>query len=177
MCHIPPQSGCTETTADDAIRFTMTMPAGWHALGTWVFVEGDEAPGGAGFAFERGAWLLSDPCQSRGPRIPVGPTVADFVERSRKHPILETTTPVDVTLAGYAAKYFDLQVPANISTGAQSNPECPSYRPWEPGIYANGPSQRWHLWVIDVDGVRVVVHGMDYAGTSAAHRGRAPGHP
>jgi hypothetical protein len=170
MCHVPPQSGCTETTADDAIRFTMTVPEGWHGLGPWVFVEDNEAPDGAGLAIERGAWLLSDPCQSRGPRIPVGPTVADFVDAVAKHPILDTTTPVDVTLAGYPGKYFDLQVPGDISTVAPNNPACPSYRPWEPGIYANGPSQRWHLWVIDVDGVRVVVHSMDYAGTSAAHR-------
>jgi hypothetical protein len=170
MCHVPPQPGCTETTADDAIHFTMTVPEGWHALGPWVFVDGNEAPGGAGFAFARGAWLLSDPCQSRLPRIPVGPTVADFVDAVATHPILDTTTPVDVTLAGYSGKYFDLQVPADISTGAQYRPECPSYRPWEPGIYANGPSQRWHLWVIDVDGVRVVVQSMDYPGTSAAHR-------
>ena len=168
MCHVPPQAGCTETTADDAIHITMTMPEGWHALGTWVFVEDNEAPDGAGFAVERGAWLLSDPCQSRLSRIPVGPTVSDFVDAVANHPILVTTTPVDVTLAGYSGKYFDLQVPADFSTDAQS--KCPSYRPWEPGLYAIGPSQRWHLWVIDVDGVRVVVHSTDYAGTSAAHR-------
>ena len=95
--------------------------------------------------------------------------------RSRSIPILEATTPVDVTLAGYSGKYFDLQVPADFSTDAQSNPECPSYRPWEPGIYAKGPSQRWHLWVLDVDGVRVVVHSMDYPGTSSANRAELQG--
>ena len=74
------------------------------------------------------------------------------------------TTPVDVTLAGYSGKYVDLQVPADISA-------CPtSYFVWEPGIYAQGPGHRWHLWILDVDGVRVVVQSTDYAGTSARHR-------
>ena len=94
------------------------------------------------------------------PDIPVGPTVDDFANALADHPLLEVTTPVDVTLAGYSGKYVDLQVPSDISA-------CPSsYRPWEPGIYAQGPSHRWHLWILDVDGVRVVVTTTDYAGTS-----------
>ena len=36
----------------------------------------------------------------------------------------------------------------------------------DPGIYAQGPAQRWHLWILDVDGIRVVVHADDYAETS-----------
>ena len=37
-------------------------------------------------------------------------------------------------------------------------------------IYAQGPSHRWHLWILDVDDVRVVVQAMDYAGTSPQRR-------
>ena len=172
MCHVPPQSGCTETTADDTIRFTMTVPDGWNAFGPWVMFESNQPPTGAGTAFIRGAWLLTDPCKFDSPWIPVGPTVADFVNAVTNHPLLDTTTPVDVTLAGYSGKYLDLQVPADISK-CEVEPgtsEPPIYRPWEPGIYAQGPGQRWHMWVLDVDGVRVVVQSFDYAGTSAAHR-------
>ena len=69
-----------------------------------------------------------------------------------------------MTLAGYSGKYMDLQVPADIAA-------CPtSYWPWEPGLYAQGPSQRWHLWILDVAGQRVVVQSTDYAGTSAQRR-------
>ncbi len=42
--------------------------------------------------------------------------------------------------------------------------------PGSRGIYAQGPGERWHLWILDVEGVRVVVQSMDYAGTSAQHR-------
>ena len=44
MCHVPPQSGCTETTADDTIRFTMTVPDGWNAFGPWVMFESNQPP-------------------------------------------------------------------------------------------------------------------------------------
>jgi hypothetical protein len=172
LCNASPQPGCTETAADDAIRFTITVPDGWSGVGNgiWLTGPGNGSPDGAGMLVERGAWLLTDPCQSSDPDIPVGPTVADFVDAVARHPILDTTTPVDVTLAGYSGKYFDLQIPADISTDANYKPECPYYRPWEPGIYAQGPSQHWHQWVLDVDGVRVVVQSFDYEGTSAAQR-------
>jgi hypothetical protein len=39
-----------------------------------------------------------------------------------------------------------------------------------PAIYAQGPSHRWHLWILDVDGIRVVVQTADFAGTSAGDR-------
>ena len=173
MCHQPPQPGCTETTADDTIQFTMTTPDGWRAGGPWVLFENNQPPSGAGIAFIRGAWLLTDPCKFGTPWIPVGPTVADFVDAVAEHPILDTTAPVDVDLAGYSGKYFELQVPADISM-CETEPGNPSsgpiYRPWEPGLYAQGPGHRWHQWVLDVDGVRVVVQSFDYAGTSAQRR-------
>ncbi len=175
VCHQPPQPGCTETHLGDALRFTLTVPDGWFGAGHWVWpVEtGSDAPGGAGLSIERGAWLLIDPCVEKEDNtnwIPVGPTVADFVDAVAKHPILDTTTPVDATLAGYSGKYFDLQVPADISTDAKYNPGCVFYRPWEPGIYAQGPNHRWHVWVLDVDGARVVISSSDYPGTPTARR-------
>jgi hypothetical protein len=33
-----------------------------------------------------------------------------------------------------------------------------------------GPSHQWHLWILDVDGLRFVVQSTDYPGTSAKHR-------
>ena len=174
LCHMPPQSGCVETTADDTMRFTITVPNGWAGAGNgiWLTGPGNGPPDGAGLQFARGSWLLSDPCKYIDADIPVGPTVANFVDAVATHPRLDTTTPVDVTLAGYSGKYFDLQVPTDISK-CEVEPgtsEPPIYRPWEPGIYAQGPAQRWHQWVVDVDGIRVLVQSFDFAGTSATHR-------
>ena len=61
-----------------------------------------------------------------------------------------------------ADKYIDLLRPADLP--------CAEFRPFEPGIYAQGPSHQWHLWILDVAGTRVVVQAMDYPGTSAQRR-------
>ena len=94
--------------------------------------------------------------------IPVGPTVDDLVTALVDHPSLDVTSPVDVTLAGYSGKYLDLQVPDDISA-------CAPYKPMDGAthFYAQGPGQRWHMWILDVGGVRVLVETDDFAGTSA----------
>jgi hypothetical protein len=161
-CGAPPQPGCLDTTDDDSVRVTLTVPAGWSNL----FPTDAEpaAADGASLIFTRGASLFDDPCRNDGtPEIQVGPTVDDFVDVVAAHPLLDVTTPSDVALAGYSGKYLELQVPTDL-TG------CEIYRPWEPWYYAQGPGERWHLWVLDVEGVRVVVQGMDHAGTSAQHQ-------
>jgi hypothetical protein len=147
-----------------------TVPDGWAGVGTdsiWLTDKGNGAPDGAGLLFGRGAWLLSDPCTTAEhavpPDIAVGPSVDDFANAIADHPLLDVADPVDVTLAGYSGKYLELQVPADIS-------KCEVYRPWDPGIFAQGPSHQWHLWILDVDGLRVVVQSTDYPGTSAKHR-------
>jgi hypothetical protein len=161
------QPGCKEDPADDTIRITFTVPDGWtgaprHTV--WVAAPAG-TPTPAWITFERGASLYAQPCgNTPPPTISVGPTVDDFVNALVAHPKLSVTAPVDVALAGFSGKYLDLQVPADISA-------CPTaYWPWEPGFYAQGPSQRWHLWVLDVNGVRVVVRGMDFATTSATQQ-------
>ena len=160
-------TGCADMTLYEDIRFTIAVPDGWAALQgfqtIWLANEANSPPDGAGLVFETGAGLLSDPCLDGSDSfIEIGPTVADFVDAVAEHPILDTTTPVDVELAGYSGKSFDLQVPADIA-------KCDVYRPWE-WLYAQGPSHQWHVRVLDVDGLRVVVLSSDYAGTSEQRR-------
>jgi hypothetical protein len=155
---------CVEDPRDDAITVTYTVPEGWDELGGGVWIDNNAAPDGAAVGFARGSWLWSQPCTATDtddPDIRVGPSVDDFVTALVDHPLLDVSTPVDVTLSGFAGKYLDLQVPDDIS-------DCVRYRPIEAHIYAQGPGQRWHIWVLDVGGVRILVETNDYAGTSAA---------
>jgi hypothetical protein len=169
FCMLPPQPGCTESE-DDSISFTFAVPDGWAGIddAVWLDAEQSSAPAGATLGFGRGSWLHSDPCLTPAanaqPDIAVGPSVDEFANAIADHPLLDATDPVPVTLGGFSGKYVDLQLPTDLAGCATS------YYPWEPGIYAQGPGHRWHLWILDVDGVRVVVHATDYAGTSAQHR-------
>ena len=154
------------------MRIMFMVPDGWAGLtgatsSIWLDEIGNGPPGGAGLLFDRGAWLVSDPCTKANhfipPDVAVGRSVDDFANALVDHPLLDVTDPVDVELAGYSGKYVDLQVPADLS-------KCEVYRPFDPGLFAQGPSHRWHLWILNVDGLRFVVQSTDYAGTSAEHR-------
>jgi hypothetical protein len=169
------QAGCTEAAEeDDSIRMTFTVPEGWAGIGGTIFraVENNAPPAGAGLLFSRGPWLYSDPCgriRPPAPDVSTGTTVDDFVNALVEHPDLDVTSPVDVTLGGFSGKYLELQAPANIAANQDSPApdECAYYFVWEPGIYAQGPNHLWHIWVLDVDGIRVVVRADTYPGTTA----------
>jgi hypothetical protein len=149
-----------------SITFTFEAPPLWERfeeIGVWI--DGNGPPDGAYVGFYRGGGLFSDPCMTEEEAdaeadIRVGPTVDDFVTALVDHPSLDVTSPVGVTLAGYSGKFLDLQVPKDISA-------CATYQPLDGHIYAQGPGQRWHMWVLDVRGVRVLVETNDFAGTSA----------
>ena len=148
------------------IRFTLTVPDGWAGApfdSLWLPNAKNSHPDGAGLIFDRGGRLSSDPCG--GPwDIPVGPSIDDFANALAEHPILGATTPVDVTLDGYSGKFLEFRAPAD-RWACQA-----SFFPWENSLYVQGPSQGWHLWILDVEGTRVVVQTNDYPGTSVQHR-------
>jgi hypothetical protein len=151
-----------------SMTFEFTAPPSWEAFGEGaVTIDGNGPPDGgeATVIFYRGFNLFSDPCRTVEEEaapvadIPVGPTVDDLVTALVDHPLLDVTDPVDVTLADYSGKYLDLTIP-------DDNSECANYRPMDvQHLYAQGPGQRWHMWILDVDGVRVLVETNDYPGT------------
>lgn len=171
-CPKPDAPDCHDPVVAEPVRFTVTVPDGWAVLEgggvIWLAKEQSAAPSGASLGFGPGNWLYSDPCltpeNDTGADIPVGPTVDDLATALAEHPLLDTTDPVDVTLGGFSGKYFDLQVPADISKCTRS------YSPMGSWVYAQGPSNRWHMWILDVNGQRITVQGADYATTSAQHQ-------
>jgi hypothetical protein len=170
------QAGCTEAGAeDDSIRITLTVPDGWSGFEYSIIpsVERYSPPGGAGLLFGRGGWLYPPPAclgpgvLHDGPTIPTGTTVDAFVTALVEHPDLDVTSPVDVTLGGYSGQYLELRAPANVTTDELGpDPSGCGFFVWEPGIYAQGPNALWRIWVLDVDGIRVVVRADSFPGTT-----------
>jgi hypothetical protein len=153
-----------------AINVTLTVPDGWRSFGGGsvlpVEANSSEGPDGMSLGFGQVHGLYSDPCEAIGAAdVAVGPTVEDLASALAEQTAYEVTSPTDVTLGGYSGKRMDLLLPSEGEYEA-----CITHRrfhPWEGSIYAQGLGNRWHLWILDVDGVRVIVHSQDFEATPA----------
>ena len=128
-------------------------------------------PSGIGISFNH------DPRWSPTPAMPPAhtpspassaPSVDDLVAALSARTDLEVSGVTDTVLAGYSGKRLDLQLPAESPCGKY-------YVFAEPqgSLFANGPANRWRVWLVDVDGETAVVVLLDYAGTPAEDRAAA----
>ena len=143
---------------------TLTVPEGWEGFdGSCVLpATGNSAPDGMGICFLEVAGLYSDPCHgSTGAAdVPVGPTVEEFVNALAQQTAYDATAPTDVTLGGYSGKRMDLQLPSDVASCDNGE-----FTPWSGSIYAQGPDNRWRLWILDVEGERMIIVSQNFAGT------------
>jgi len=169
---------------NDSLTVTFTVAEGWQTFDTVLMPSGDPGtgpPGGMAILFPGDVSTLNDPCNWRGTAddVSVLPAVDDLVNALLAQTAYEVSEPVDVTIAGYSGKRVDIVVPTDPFEGQDSDaPECDRgvFQLWntaawgEDGIYAQGPADRWHTNILDVDGTRLVIVTRDFAGTSSADR-------
>lgn len=167
-----------------SLRIDATVPAGWQGFGSWAILSprGSAAPQGTGIGFIAADGIYSDPCHwdkagdGSWPQagIQVGPTVDDLANALRASTAYTSTTPVAITLGGYAGKRIDLQLPSEI-TGCDIPRADTAGRYFvfsgaDAGNYAQGPNNRIQVWIVDAGGTRLIVLVGDYAATPEADR-------
>ena len=114
--------------------------------------------------------VARNPCHSIGHLYDPGPTVDDLVAALEAQSMRHATKPTDVTLAGYSGKYLEWSVPAGMKvTGDADFARCDvqpdGHRNFTSWVGAGGIGERWQqmagqvdkLWILDVDGQRLVV--------------------
>jgi hypothetical protein len=152
-----------------SLTFTITVPSGWHGNPGAVTPEaGPGAPDGGAVAFLLVTDLYRDPCRADtgGALISAGETVDDLVRAfGEVESTYEVGTAVDVTVDGYSGRRIDLVVPSDVDFASCERGE---YWIWEPGPWAQGPGNRWNVWILDVEGTRLVILGHDFPGTPPA---------
>lgn len=153
--------------ASESVTFTFIVPDGWVGFsGVGVLpVSGTEAPDGMGIGFgEVNAGLFRDPCRWAvdAPEIPVGPTVEDLANALAAQSAFEASDPVEVSLGGYSGQRVDLRLPSDVESC-----DMGEFYPWVGSLYAQGPNNRWDVWILDVEGDRLIVIATHFPGTSA----------
>ena len=123
--------------------------------------------------------VYADGCEHTLLSPPLGPTVDDIANVWATLPGFTATTPVDVTVDGYAGKQVDFTVPeyptvVDPATG-DDEADCVQrqFALWTanghgggPSFWAQAPAQQHRLWIIDVDGTRLVIVERSAFGTT-----------
>jgi len=106
--------------------------------------------------------VYSHPCEPYAGPHSVGPTVADLANALTTQPLRAGTDPVPVTVGGYDGLYVELSVPADVDVA-----DCPldRFNMW-PTRWQQFPGQVDMVWIVDVDGQRIVFDASHTAGAS-----------
>jgi hypothetical protein len=162
-----------DTDFDAKYRITMDVPDGYEGF-----------PDGSGVAklgrigqMAVGAWVIgdvyADPCRWETTLLdpPPGSSVDALVAALADQKGLRVSTPTDITVDGFAGTSMERTVRAGIKLA-----DCDGahFRPWlgtDGGERYLEPGQHDMLWIIDVDGVPLLIDAsLGGAGTSAQDR-------
>jgi hypothetical protein len=162
------------------LKMTVTIPApGWDGVpDDGILVKNDTAdpPGGSGMIVWSGVdhlYVYGDPCHWSSTRPETPSTTVDEVAAALAAQVSrDASAPVDITLDGYAGKAITLHVPDDADFT-----QCDegTFGSWSQGTtdlrphrYAQGPGEIDEVWILDVNGLMVVIDWGYYAGTPQA---------
>ena len=162
--------GTYRIAAPFPVEATLQVPdTGWSSLG--VASEIASVYKGADFDLSVGLWIVDNlPTDGCDPSLgemdpPVGPTVDDLATALASRPDV-TFGPVDVTLDGYSGRYLEVTgqgVPGgSCFDRTQWTVDGPSGPVTRGSLYL----ERDLIWILDVDGTRVVVDAFWQDGVS-----------
>ena len=147
-----------------ALQLTAQIPAGWTLEPYGTYRGSSEPPDGVGLFVSLLDNTFKDPCLhiERSPKV--GPTAADAAAALRQIPETASTAPVQMPIAGHPATYLELEIPASLP--------CPpnEFFLWQdsPGgdWWAQGLDETIRVWILEVQGERVVIASRTWPGTS-----------
>lgn len=177
---IPLEPGTSYVTADPfLVRVTFTAPEGWEGKVGGEYLAfanptGRSAPSG-GVVFSSFILVSRDPCHLDSGyefAFPSG-SVDNLVSSLVNMRGTDASTPIDVKVDGYSGKQLTLTAPASFD-GCTLSPD--GYVVWQLASGTNYPfvaSQRSRLWILSVDGKRLVIDVPEVPGQSAQERADA----
>jgi|GEM_PF-1406545 len=170
-----PLGAGTYVTADPFLaRVTFTLPAGWSGqMGGPYLVDLGPTSGPSSVDLGIFDTVYADPCDiATGPLAPpAGPTVDDLATALAALPALAATRPTDVTIDGYHGKLVTLTAPSS-SAGCTLSPDG-TFRIWTfplGATYDMNKGEQARIWILDVDGQRLVIFATELAGQAASSK-------
>jgi len=163
-----------------SVTIVATGPKGWVGYPDWA-MDGPEpvradAPRGIAVSLLTADGVHSDPCHwdwnhTGHPDIgdvKVGPSVDDLVAALRANTYYTSTAAKPVTIDGFSGQELELQMPSGSYAHCdKDDPNDPGGHvfPFSGGLYTQGPANRWHLYILDINGTRLIAVILSYAKT------------
>jgi hypothetical protein len=174
------EAGTTYVIHDDRVSgprwVVLTVPATGWVSNDWILFK--NVPGSAdSHLIALSTWtvgnLKADPCRWKAGTLdpPVGPTVEDLAAALLEQAGPAEGTSTDVTLGGYRGKKIEFSIPSDFDStscdeGVFSRWEAAS-EPGNWGGWIYGAGMRNAVYILDVDGQRLVIDTMSLPAASA----------
>ena len=154
--------------APSSLSIVADVPASWVGFPANAALTSPlGSNGGILIGFMTTDGLLSDPCHWDVNRtgaadagdVVVGPTVDDLVTALKANKSYTSSVATPVTLGRFEGQELELQLPGDdvLSTCDKERGDTTgNYFVFPKGFYAQGPNSRWHLYIVDVDGTRLI---------------------
>jgi hypothetical protein len=166
------------------VTVVATGPDGWAGFPDWAMdgpePTGSDAPNGIAVSLlttEDG--VFSDPChwdwndtgQPDVGDVKVGPSVDDLVAALRANTYYTSTSAKPVKIDGFSGQELELQMPGGSYAHCdKDDPSDPGGHVFPfaggPGLYTQGPANRWHLYILNVKGTRLIAVILSYVKTA-----------
>jgi hypothetical protein len=147
-------------------RVIMTVPDGWTSHESWYVYREPILSAGNGVSFgpQQPIKLVHpDPCTSTS--VVVGDSVDDLVTALIDTPMHDGVDPIDIGVSGYAGKEVHISSDAAIDVETCSGAHV---SPWFGRWVLPGTEQT--LWILDVEGNRLVIDATAEPGADATQR-------
>ena len=156
---------------DASHRITMSVPDGYEGGGGYVALKLDRTSQ-TGVSVWAVGDVYADPCDRVGSLLdpPAGSSVDGLVAALASQQGLRVSTPISVTVDGFPATYMERTVPAGTDIAGCHGGEFRVWLATDGGARYLDPGQQDLLWILDVDGVPLVIDAALEAGISAQDR-------
>jgi len=154
-------------------KIALTVPDGWFNYDGWAMSKGHVWRAPVFVMFWDVARVYPAPCRWKGkPLVDPGAGVAGLAAALAKQPLRHATTPTAAALDGHRARYLELSVPASARFDECDEGSFESWTAngWASDRYEQKPGQVDRIWILTVDGRRLVVDASYLPGATASDR-------
>lgn len=138
----------------DTPMVLIDVPAGYQGGDPYEITAEDDGAGFRHFDTWTVAEVAAQPCGDTA-WVDPGPSVDDLADALATLPVWQSTPPAPRTIGGHEGVFMELNVPADIPAKCQG--ELLSWHDHLGGTQGIGPGKTQLLWIVDVDGHRLML--------------------